>query len=103
MNGTEKNRAFSMTHEPAKQSEEKWVFRLNGKLVGFVHNKEDAEFLARAVRSFDATRAALAALREDMRMLRDGEWILDHDPKGESVQASIDRADAALALARGDE
>jgi hypothetical protein len=43
---------------------------------------------------------ALETLREDLRMLRDGEWV--PDGSGDAEQCSIDAADAAIAKAKGE-
>ena len=88
-------------------SDEKGVFDSLDELHGDVElvmvceglkNPNDAAFIVRACNAHDELVAALENLREDFRMLQSGEW----KPNEDSVQASLDIANAALAKARGE-
>ena len=67
-------------------------------IVIYARTGGDAEAVARIIAAAPKLLEALKTLREDIRMLRDGEWVPDDD----SCQASLDVADAAIAEATGD-
>lgn len=54
--------------------------------------KANAAFIVRACNNHDELLEALKTLREDIRMLKDGEWVPDED----SCDASLDVADKAI-------
>ncbi len=55
-------------------------------------DKPTGEFIMKACNSYNTMTAALKILKEDMRMLRDGEW----DGSAKGCEDSINIADAAL-------